>query len=134
MRVILARLTQHFRGTVQAHHLHTRRGYVSGQLSRAATEIQYPLALARPKQLQQAASEMPNVGVPAFVLLRVPRAQAFLPRAFPFWGFSVAAGSISDTASLTSSGVVPGTAAARTSLNHSAFLRSFLDGGASSLR
>src|SRR5580704_6827803 len=136
--IVLARLAQHLRRTVEAHHLGTGRGYLSGQLTGAAAEIQNPFTGTGLKQFHQAASELPNVGMLAFVLLRVPGTQAFLPRAFPFLGFSAASGSASGSASVTASGTTSGTAAgpaaARTSLNSSAFLRSFLEGGACSLR
>src|SRR5450432_3246493 len=144
MRIVLARLAEHFGRTVQAQNLRSATGYFSGQLSSAATEIQNTFVWPRCKQLQQAATKLPDIGVATFVSLSVP-AHAFLLRAFPFLGFSDGSDSTSDSASgsasgsasasplgstssstsiATSSTTAPGTAASSSCLNSSCFLRS----------
>ena len=103
-----------------------------GQVSGAAAEVEDALAGLRREQIDQVSPELPNVGVIALVSADVPAradAHAFLPRAL---GFFPVSGAAAATAA-SGAGVAPSPVALdRTSLNNSAFFKSFLEGGACS--
>ena len=129
--IILPRLAKHFFGIVQAHHLSAAFCDLRGQLPGAAANIQNPLAAAWLQQFQETRSELPNVGVLAFVALRVPgrNSRSFAAR-FDFLG------GLDRVLGLRPEDLrrPPARIADKTSLNSSCFFRSFFDGGACSCR